>query len=196
MTSHKKVVWLASSHLKGMFNHLSNWEGWAWASADSPNPHTFYITDAYHLEKFHKPGNLVRYLCLQSQSSSQWRKWASLVALPLPLPHRRRSYLCLPKNLNYIPRPRYKTFCLNLQHKNKQFRIGWNFVKFRNIRTSGKSLGNLSFLLKFGKYSINTGCFFHWASPKNTKSKIVLEYPNMASPGPPKKVKVYRLGLP
>ena len=38
--------------------------------------------------------------------------------------------------------------------------------------------------------------FFHWASPKKTKSKIVLEYPDWASPGPPKKVKVYGLGLP
>ena len=46
------------------------------------------------------------------------------------------------------------------------------------------------------KSEIGTGCFFHWASPKKTKSKIVLEYPDWASPGPPKKVKVYILGLP
>ena len=41
-----------------------------------------------------------------------------------------------------------------------------------------------------------TGCFFHWASPKKTKSKIVLEFPDWASPDPPKKVKVHELGLP
>ena len=40
------------------------------------------------------------------------------------------------------------------------------------------------------------GVFFHWASPKKTKSKIVLEYPDWASPDPPKLVKVYGLGLP
>ena len=44
------------------------------------------------------------------------------------------------------------------------------------------------------------GVFFHWASPKKTKSKIVLEYPDWASPGLPKKVKVqgvfFSLGLP
>ena len=31
------------------------------------------------------------------------------------------------------------------------------------------------------------GVFFHWASPKKTKSKIVLEYPDWASPGLHKK---------
>ena len=40
------------------------------------------------------------------------------------------------------------------------------------------------------------GVFFHWASPKKTKSKIMLEYPDWASPGPPQKVKVHGLGLP
>ena len=38
--------------------------------------------------------------------------------------------------------------------------------------------------------------FFIGPPPKNTKSKIVLEYLDWASPGPPKKVKVHGLGLP
>ena len=39
--------------------------------------------------------------------------------------------------------------------------------------------------------------FFFTGPPlKKTKSKIVLEYPDWASPGPPKIVKVYGLGLP
>ena len=38
--------------------------------------------------------------------------------------------------------------------------------------------------------------FFFTGPPlKKTKSKIVLEYPDWASSGPPKKVKVHRLGL-
>ena len=40
------------------------------------------------------------------------------------------------------------------------------------------------------------GVFFNWASPKKTKSKIMLEYPDWASPGPRQKVKVHGLGLP
>ena len=39
--------------------------------------------------------------------------------------------------------------------------------------------------------------FFFTGPPlKKTKSKTVLEYPDWASPGPPKNVKVYELGLP
>ena len=40
--------------------------------------------------------------------------------------------------------------------------------------------------------------FFFFTGPplKKTKYKIMLEYPNRASPGPPQKVKVYGLGLP
>ena len=39
--------------------------------------------------------------------------------------------------------------------------------------------------------------FFFTGPPlKKTKSKIVLEYPDWASPGPHKKVKVHGLGLP
>ena len=42
-----------------------------------------------------------------------------------------------------------------------------------------------------------TGCFFFTGPPlKKTKSKIMLEYPDWASPGPLQKVKVHGLGLP
>ena len=40
------------------------------------------------------------------------------------------------------------------------------------------------------------GVFFTGSPLKKTKFKIVLEYPDWASPSPPKKVKVYELGLP
>ena len=44
-----------------------------------------------------------------------------------------------------------------------------------------------------GRYRV----FFSLGLPqKKPKSKIVLEYPDWASPGPPKIVKVYGLGLP
>ena len=38
--------------------------------------------------------------------------------------------------------------------------------------------------------------FFNGPPLKKTKSKIMLEYPEWASPGPPQKVKVHGLGLP
>ena len=40
------------------------------------------------------------------------------------------------------------------------------------------------------------GVFFTGPPLKKTKSKIVLEYPDWASPGLPKKVKVHGVGLP
>ena len=54
-----------------------------------------------------------------------------------------------------------------------------------------------SHLVWTGPLGGGTVCFFFTGPPpKKTKSKIVLEYPNWASPGPPKKVKVHGLGLP
>ena len=47
------------------------------------------------------------------------------------------------------------------------------------------------------EYPCCTGCFFFTGPPlKKKKSKIMLEYPDWASPGPPQKVKVHGLGLP
>ena len=68
-----------------------------------------------------------------------------------------------------------------------QLRVGSGSGIGKNYRVgsgSGSGIGNIQ------------GVFFHWASPKKTKSKIVLEYPDWASPGPHKKVKVHGLGLP
>ena len=111
----------------------------------------------------------------------------------------RRKHLLL-SNLN-------EAYCL-FKQRNPDVSVA--FSTFANLRPQQVVLAGLQFFEQitdvFIKYfqdkvehiqsAFVQGVFFTGPPQKNIKSKIVLEYPDWASPGPPKIVKVYGLGLP